>query len=485
MRLSTASWSRRRAPSGNNSVDHRSDPAFLYYRARGSPSPDQGGNETLAREEGLFMRDAAADLPISSLVISWVLIAPLACFAVSGLLWFRSGAIDSNLSATYGSLATGTSDTVDNVAVTIAMFSVIPLIALPKCRAILKTLQQDRLFALLAIWIFLSCSWSQFPLVSLQWAPVAALNIFFAFYFYERFRPDQQIRLLFLFGWFCLILSIILSLFFPRYGIDHTGTTAAWRGMYPQKNMCSMVTVFLVPSALYLRDARMHVTILRFVYVASSIFVIAMTRSATGLITLTCLLIYFVLVSFVVRFRSRGRTILLILGLVLAVASAVAGLFASESIASFFGKDPTLTGRTEIWHAVLPSIMKRPILGYGYNSFWRGYQGEAANVSLASHWAVPSAHNGFLEVWLTLGGVGLALVLYSLARASGNAFLCLRKTNSSHLKWYVSLVVLTFITSSDEGILATPNSFMWILYMIACIGLSRAAARIREDPSHA
>ena len=99
---------------------------------------------------------------------------------------------------------------------------------------------------------------------------------------------------------------------------------------------------------------------------------------------------------------------MLLVGASIAVPLIAAGVIHFGEISYFLGKDPTLTGRTQIWKSVGAEIMKHPILGYGYCAFWRGYQGESANSALTNGWAVTSAHNGFLQTWLTLGAVGLA-----------------------------------------------------------------------------
>lgn len=70
----------------------------------------------------------------------------------------------------------------------------------------------------------------------------------------------------------------------------------------------------------------------------------------------------------------------------------------------------TFTGRTEIWAFVLSAIQKAPVLGYGFASTKElipaGYAGPYG-------WTTTSAHNLWLQAWVTTGGVGLALVLAS------------------------------------------------------------------------
>jgi len=419
----------------------------------------------------------SSDPSISHLVVSWILMIPFVCFASDGLLWFRSG--NNELTSTFGLLGGAQAGTQDYTAISILLFAIVPVVLFPKIKPVIELCRRDRVFAALAVWTVLSCFWSQFPMVSLEWAPVAVLDIVFAFYLYRRFTPGQQMRLLLLLGWLCLLLSIALSLFFPQYGIDHTGTTGAWRGMYPQKNMCSMTTAFLMLGALYAPATSFLFKVSRVAYVCLSVFLIIMTQSATGKITLVCLLAYFVATRLASGLRSRERAVALAMGTMIALALVGIGISEREGILLLLGKDSTLTSRTEIWKAIIPSIMKHPILGYGIKAFWRGYQGESANVSLAAHWAVPSAHNALLEVWLGLGAVGVALVAYSMVRAIRDAFVCLRAGKSPYLAWCACIIFLTVVTSVDEAELAIPYSLLWILYILACLGLSEGARRVR------
>jgi len=427
----------------------------------------------------------SSQAPVGYLVVSWLLMIPLVCFASSGLLWFRTGATKNDLSAAYGTLASGASGTAANAATTILLFVIVAIALFPKVKSVIALWLKDRVFAALAAWAVLSCLWSQFPLVSLEWSTVAVLNSVFAFYLYRRFSPNQQIQLLLMLGWFCLALSIVLSLFFPEHGIDYTVGTPAWRGMYAQKNMCSMTTLLLLPGALLAPTKNILGKVLRLAYVCLSVLVIIMTQSVTGRITLACMVAYIVVKRLVSGFHSRDRVIVLIAVAAITLAFVAVGASLTGEISLLFHKDMTLTGRTEIWQSTMSSIMKHPILGYGYSAFWRGYQGESANISLANHWAVTSAHNGFLEVWLDLGAVGVGLVLWSLTRAIRDAVVCFRASNSPYLSWCTCIVLLVFVTSADEGELMIPNSLIWILYILACIGLSEGARKIRADQSQA
>jgi O-antigen ligase len=425
-----------------------------------------------------------SEAPLSSWALSWVLLVPLIIIASNGLLLFHPADANETLTAQFGALGGGGASTVTNIASTVVLSLIITAVSLPWLKSVVILFHRHPVFVALAVWPFVSCIWSQSRATSLEWSVVAGIEILFIFYIYRRFSPLRQQELLLLLGWVCLLSSIVVSLCFPQYGIDHGEAVGAWRGIYAQKNMCSMSTVMLLPAALFGPVTAASSKVWRVVYVCLSGVLILMTHSATGLVTLACLLAYCGVTTVVTRFQLEDRVIVLTIGG--AVALAVAGVFLAEEreILLLLGKDPTLTGRTEIWQAVMPAIMKHPILGYGYRAFWRGYQGDSANVSLSAHWAVTSAHNGLLEVWLDLGVVGVALVAYSFLQAGRDAFVCLWRGRSPQLGWYSSIIVVTVIISADEGALVGPNSLVWLLYILACIGLSEAAKNIHQGVDH-
>lgn len=92
-----------------------------------------------------------------------------------------------------------------------------------------------------------------------------------------------------------------------------------------------------------------------------------------------------------------------------------------------------LTGRTEVWRELLPYIEARPWLGYGYESFWT--PARLTDFGGAQGWAVPDAHNGYINLAL---GVGLpGSLLYTVVLALGLA-------RAVHLYWRSGDVAYAF-----------------------------------------
>jgi O-antigen ligase len=179
--------------------------------------------------------------------------------------------------------------------------------------------------------------------------------------------------------------------------------------------------------------------------------------------------------------RYSGKDRIAVLAAIATVSILLGSVFALyyKAITLLIGKDPTLTGRTDLWKSVVISGMKHPFLGFGYDAFWSVMQGEVANIAFAMHWAPMYAHNGFLDVWLTLGALGLAMVVYSMLRALRDAFICLSREWTPFVGWYLCIIVLTILYNLSEGTLMRPNNLGWVMYVMACVGLNNEKRRVR------
>lgn len=72
------------------------------------------------------------------------------------------------------------------------------------------------------------------------------------------------------------------------------------------------------------------------------------------------------------------------------------------------GRDATFTGRTDIWQHITFTTVN-PLIGSGFWSFWGGPGGRAIQVAMQT--GVPNAHDGYLDVFLDGGLIGVFLLL--------------------------------------------------------------------------
>ncbi len=411
-------------------------------------------------------------------VDTYLLMVPLFYFASQGQLFFLRTEGKNRLASIYGSLAASSATLRPSITAAF-IFTVFGLLLIPRIRQVTRLVVRDRLFGAMALLTVLSCSWAQFPVTSLEHAPCQVVNTMFAFYLVKRFAQGQLLRLFSLLGWICLILSIVVAVFFPKYGIDTNVSQESWQGIYGGKNQCGEVTALLLSAVLFVPANGVLSKIARSLYVLLSVVVILKTGSVTGGVLLVSAFVSFAIANFHRRFFHKERVMAFIL-----CASASAGFatfcaFNYQRLAIVLGKDPTLTGRISIWQCVASAITKRPLLGYGYMSFWSGYSGESTSASLMNRWAITSSHNGILEVWLTLGIVGLVLLASTIVRAVRDTSVCLISGEIAHCGWCLSILVGVLIYNMSEIVMLAPNDLPWILYIVACLCLADYAKRSR------
>jgi exopolysaccharide production protein ExoQ len=331
----------------------------------------------------------------------------------------------------------------------------------------------------LVLFAFLSSAWSQDGRLTAQNSIYLLVNTLFTFYIGVKFDAERQMRLMMLLGSVVATLCVGISVLAPQYGVDHVGHEGAWQGLFTQKNVCAQVIVFLATPVLYVHLSGRKGMLLRLLYGTLLSFVLVMTESRTGFLAATSFCAFAVMMRGLRRFRARERTVV-IMATALFAATTIALIAVNlSSILPVIGRDFTLTGRSTIWNAVALSIGKHPCLGYGYSAFWPVLNGELFNVVLAAGWFVTGAHNGFLNLWLELGVVGVALFLMTLIKAAKDFKAAFSKTDARSVEWYVGLLFLTVVYNIDERTLMAPQALVWILYVLACMGLAGAASVAR------
>ncbi|UJB69157.1 O-antigen ligase family protein [Acaryochloris sp. 'Moss Beach'] len=145
----------------------------------------------------------------------------------------------------------------------------------------------------------------------------------------------------------------------------------------------------------------------------------------------------FFILSFLIIRVFRWKYELMIPALLAILLVGMSGfLFLTENMDSLLisaGKDPSLTGRTDLWVWALDDIGKRPWLGYGYGAFWQDFSSKAALIRYAAGWQVPSAHNGLLDLLLDLGILGVFILTLGIFRTTIQSFFLTEKYFISNL----------------------------------------------------
>lgn len=323
----------------------------------------------------------------------------------------------------------------------------------------------------------LSTLWSQFPSYTIRRSLPFALAGMFGLYLALRFPLWRQLRILRVTMIVLAVGTVVMAVGFPRLGLDASaGHHADWQGVFTQKNACGRMMV--LATAVLLADWKSSWQRLA----SASLFVLVMLMSGSRSAWLVEAALLFIWSALWVAKRADGRSrVIAAFGAVATIPAIVcAGYFSLPVLAQWMGRDATLSGRTLIWKQVWTFILQRPWLGWGYDAFWRGTQGEAFRVVAAVHFMVFHAHNGFLEIWLELGALGLAIFALSYLRAWRQIWPALRAGEVDRVMWMVFVLALILLYDLDENTLLIYNGLFWVLYVASLANVEFLAIARRE-----
>ncbi|WP_293883622.1 O-antigen ligase [Sphingomonas sp.] len=214
-------------------------------------------------------------------------------------------------------------------------------------------------------------------------------------------------------GAFMIGFSLIYIFAMPHFGVHQQSDAAqsvhagAWRGVYPHKNIFGgMCAAYAVTTMLAGRKVLPSI-VFRIVQFALLMVMIVKSDSATALAIVAATPF---VVGAVLMTNAIQRTILalVIVPMFIVIYSQL------ETILGLFGRDMTFTGRTSIWEIAPDAIAKRPLTGFGYASTTYG----DFMVELFRRFALFDPHNGYLNIILSTGFIGLLLFVATFVTAA-------------------------------------------------------------------
>jgi exopolysaccharide production protein ExoQ len=295
-----------------------------------------------------------------------------------------------------------------------------------------------------------------------------------------------------------MVGSIIFGLVRPDLAITGPNLAAGdpgghWRGLTIHKNalgsVSSFATILWFHAFLY-RETKWWAVL---VGLSSSLACLYLSGSSTSLAG-TAMVILFLLIGKLTPPSMRRHVTPIVISVFLltiilyglAAMKLVPGLNSLISLAtSAVGKDPTFAGRTPIWDLVKTNIALHPIFGTGYGGFWVGPLDTSPSYEFFKrlYFYPGEAHNGYLDVVLDLGYVGLVLLGAFIVRylVLTNRLL---KIDRPQALLYLSLMIYFLLANLTESSWLTigPNP-NWMMVSLAIVAMSRQLLeqRLRAD----
>jgi O-antigen ligase len=338
-----------------------------------------------------------------------------------------------------------------------------------KLKKIINYGLKDKFFICLLALAFFSSLWSQVPVSTFRTAASLIGSFVLGIYIAASYKLKEILKLFAAVLVIIALLSIAFIFIYPEISIMHgpNSVEGAWRGIVSHKNAFGALTS--LGALLFFIAGLSNKKFGKILFCAALFFVFLLLKSnsKTFLLVLIGTIILFPVFLSIRNLKPLNLAFIIFIIYLLAMSSFLL-LINLGAVTGYIGKDITLTGRTGLWALSLESFYKKPILGYGYNSFWLGYSSvEVASISDALGGYMPvSAHNGYIDLILNLGILGGILFALSFI---GNVFYSLKfmrmeKDRTSMLP--LAYLLFFFVSSISESYaLLIANNIFFVLYV--------------------
>lgn len=344
-------------------------------------------------------------------------------------------------------------------------------------RKFFNTISKDIFLLSLVVIAIFSVEWSISPDMTIDNGRGLLRSTALGAYLAARYPEKDQLQLLAVVFGICILLSFIFALALPSEGIHMSGPhVGLWRGAFAHKNLLGRAMnvsaqVFLL---LALNTPKRIYKWLYWLGYLLSVTLVLLSGSTTALAAIILLSCFIPCFIFLKRFLKQQSYKLQVTASILTLLGIAGSIISTVAVSEFFlgtqGKDFSFTGRTDLWDLLLENyINQRPLWGYGYRAFWEEF---SDTISLSMRWSVTHAHNGFLDLVLSIGLLGLFLFLASFIPTFIKAFFKVMTAKEYIDFWPLQLMVLILITDlTVEASILGSGSIIWILFVSTSLSI--------------
>jgi len=149
------------------------------------------------------------------------------------------------------------------------------------------------------------------------------------------------------------------------------------------------------------------------------------------------------------------------------------------AVTEALGRKPDLTGRTEIWNIVIP-MAPNPIGGAGFETFWMGPRVVRIFELVGGPQMTNEAHNGYIELYLNLGLLGLALIGLILGQGYRTSFRAFRRDRGFGALLLAYVVTAVAYNTTEAGFRML--GMEWFMLLLSIVVGSRTAGIAKYTP---
>lgn len=330
------------------------------------------------------------------------------------------------------------------------------------------------------IFIGLSAFWADYPGATLRkWIKVTG-NVVMVLIVLSEINYKEAISLLLRRCTYIVIpLSVVFIKYFREIGVGfgvHSGATyltGVTLGKNQLARICFICLFYIIWDFLNYKknsEDRSYRKIDGFIDLSLIVAMlwILLNPQANSATTLISMMIAFIIFFFTGtdyikddprRLDKNLILVLLILGPCFYVFNTLFG-----TVLQTTGHDDTFFGRVDLWKELL-EMVKNPIIGEGYGNF---ITGDRLAILWENHWWHPNqAHNGYLEIYLDLGIMGLAIFLWMVAYSYvnvRNSILLQGEWGRFRFSMFFSILVYNITEAAFRGI-----NLMFFMFLLVSL----------------
>lgn len=322
----------------------------------------------------------------------------------------------------------------------------------------------------------LSISWSDYSFVALKrWFKAVGDVIMVLIVLTDPHQFSAIRRLLTRAGFVLVPLSVLFIKYYPELGRSYNPWSwePAFGGVTMGKNLLGMTCLVCGLGSLWCFFAayesqkgtkRTRKLVAHLVILAMVIWLFWMANSMTSL---SCFILAGAVMAAttLTRLARKPAAVHVLVAMVILVTIFALFLDTEGGMVQTLGRDPSLTGRTTVWNVVL-SLVRNPLLGTGFESFWLGDRLEKVWDGLQEK-GIQEAHNGYLELYLNLGWVGVTLLAVLIVTGYRNVVATFRENpEEGRIKLAFFVASLTYSFTEAGFRMMAP---VWIAFLLATL----------------
>jgi len=322
----------------------------------------------------------------------------------------------------------------------------------------------------------ISVLWSDYTFISFKRWVKEFGNLVMVLIVLSEVDPGQAVKAVMLRCSYVLVpLSVVFIKYFPDLGryYDRWTGHAYYCGVTTNKNLLGMTVATCAVCLLWAlierldeperKDRRKQILVYALLLGMAG-WLLVKADSATAVLC-SAIAAAILLIFRYECFRKNAVALALTVGVGTGLFAALDSIWSIRDVMTgILGRDSSFTGRTDIWNAVL-SEKTNPIVGTGFYSFWIGERAE--RLSQAYHYLLNEAHNGYLEIYLNGGFIGLSIFVLMVWSALVKCLVRLNNgINGSGNGFGIAFLLLGVVYCLSEAIVGRLNLIWFGLLLV-------------------